>query len=73
MAGPLRVNLAGSCNHVVRRGNGGEALCRDDTDRWCFLGLASELPEPFSLEAHAFVLMDDHFYPLLRYGEANPI
>ena len=32
-------------------------LFRDDTDRRRFLGLVSELPERFSLEVHAFVLM----------------
>ena len=37
MARPLRVNLAGSWNHVVSRGNGGEVLFRDDTDRRRFL------------------------------------
>ncbi|MFM8357511.1 MAG: hypothetical protein ACKOET_03050 [Verrucomicrobiota bacterium] len=41
MARPLRVNLAGSWNHVVSRGNGGEVLFRDDTDRRRFLGLVS--------------------------------
>jgi len=54
MARPLRANLAGSRNHVVSRGNGGEALFRGNTDRRRFLGLASELSERFSLEVHAF-------------------
>ena len=71
MARPLRVNLAGSWNHVVSRGNGGEALYRDDTDRRRFLGLVSELPERFSLEVHAFVLMNNHYHLLLRCREAN--
>ena len=71
MARPLRVNRAGSWNHVVSRGNGGEVLFRDDTDRQRFLGLLSELPERFSLEIHAFVLMGDHYHLLLRCREAN--
>ena len=71
MARPLRVNLAGSWNHVVSRGNGGGTLFADDTDRRRFLGLLSELPERFSLEVHAFVLMNTHYHLLLRCREAN--
>ena len=71
MARPLRVNLAGSWNHVVSRGNGGEALFRGDADRRRFLGLVSELPARFSVEVHAFVLMDNHYHLLLRCREAN--
>ncbi|MFM7100869.1 MAG: hypothetical protein ACKO3N_06835 [Verrucomicrobiota bacterium] len=38
----------------------GEVLFRDGTDRRRFLGLVSEMPERFSLEVHAFVLMSNH-------------
>jgi hypothetical protein len=41
----------------MSRANGGDLLFRDDLDRRRFLGLLSELPERFSLELHAFVLM----------------
>ncbi len=53
------------------RGNGGEALFRGDPDRRRFLGLLSEIPERFSVEVHAFVLMDNHYHALLRCREAN--
>jgi hypothetical protein len=52
-------------------GNGGGALFLDDTDRRRFLGLVAELPERFSLEVHAFVLMGNHYHLLLRCLEAN--
>lgn len=71
MARPLRVNLAGSWNHVVSRGNGGAVLFLGDVDRRRFLGLVSELPERFSVEVHAFVLMDNHYHLLVRCREAN--
>lgn len=71
MARPLRVNLPGSWNHVVGRGNGGESLFLDDPDRRRFLGLVSELPERFSVEIHAYVLMDNHYHLLLRCQEPN--
>jgi hypothetical protein len=60
------MNLAGSWNHVGSRGNGGEVLFCDDTDRRRFLGLVSELPERISLEVHAFVLMNNRRLTALR-------
>ena len=71
MARSLRVNVAGGWYHVVSRGNGGDRIYRDDTDRRRFLGLVSELPGRFSVEIHAFVLMDNHYHLLLRCREAN--
>ena len=55
----------------MNRGNSGEALFRDDTDRRRFLGLVSVLPERFSLEDHTLVLMNNHDHLLLRCREAN--
>ena len=69
----MRINRAGSWNPVVSRGNGGEVLSHDDTDRRRFLGLVLELAERFSLEVHAFVLMNNHYHLLLRCQEANLI
>ena len=71
VARPLRINLAGAWYHVTGRGNGGEPIFRGDADRHRFLGLLSELPERFSLEVHAFVLMDNHYHVLVRCREAN--
>ncbi|MFO1458418.1 MAG: transposase [Verrucomicrobiota bacterium] len=71
MARPLRVNVAGGWYHVVSRGNGGDKIFGNDTDRRRFLGLVSELPGRFAVEIHAFVLMDNHYHLLLRCREAN--
>ena len=71
MARSLRVNLPESWYHVMSRGNGGERIYRDDTDRRRFLGLVSELPGRFSVEIHAFVLMENHYHLLLRCRQAN--
>jgi hypothetical protein len=57
MARPLRIELAGAWYHVMNRGHRGGTLFRDDADRRRFLGLVAELPERFSLEVHAFVLI----------------
>jgi putative transposase len=71
VARPLRIDRAGAWHHVMSRANGGDLLFRDDLDRRRFLGLLSELPERFSLEIHAYVLMDNHYHLLLRCRESN--
>jgi Transposase IS200 like len=55
----------------MSRANGGDLLFRGELDRHRFLWLLSELPERFSLELHAFVLMAHHYHLLLRCREAN--
>ena len=64
-------NVARGWYHVVSRGNGGERIYGNDTDRRRFLGLVSELPGRFSVVIHAFVLMDNHYHLLLWCREAN--
>ena len=71
MARPLRINLAGAWYHVMSRGNGDDSIFRNDLDRHRFLGWLGEMPERFSLEVHAFVLMDDHYHLLIRTRETN--
>lgn len=66
MARPLRIALPDAWYHVMSRGNGGQRIFLDDDDRRSFLGLVAELPGRFSLEIHAFVLMENHFHLVLR-------
>ena len=68
MARPLRIDVAGAWFHVMNRG---QALFLDEADRRRFLGAVAELPERFTLELHAFVLMDNHYHLLVRTGAAN--
>ncbi len=73
VARPLRIDRAGAWHHVMGRGNGGDALFRGDTDRRRFLGLLSEIPERFSVEVHAFVLVDNHCAPwMTAFGRGRP-
>jgi hypothetical protein len=54
----------------MSRANGGDLLFRDDVDRRRFLGLLSELPDRFSPELPAFVLMAGS--QLRRGGARHP-
>jgi len=71
MARPLRIERPGGRYHVTARGNERKAIFRDDTDRFHFLELLSELGERFGAKVHAYVLMDNHFHLLLETPEAN--
>jgi len=46
-----------------------QAIYRDDTDRFHFLELLAEMVERYSVEVHAYVLMDNHFHLLLQTPE----
>ena len=71
MARPLRIERPGGRSHVVARGNERKAIFRDDTDRFHFLELLSQLGERFGVRVHAYVLMDNHYHLLLETPEGN--
>ncbi len=71
MARPLRLEIAGGRYHVTARGIERKSIFRDDTDRFHFLELLSEVTDRFGARVHAYVLMDNHFHLLVQTPEAN--
>ena len=71
MARPLRIERVGGRYHATARGNERRNIFRDDTDRFHFLELLSEMPERFGSRLHAYVLMDNHFHLMIETPEAN--
>ena len=71
MARALRIERVGGRFHATARGNERKNIFRDDTDRFHFLALLSELPERFGVALHAYVLMDNHYHLLIETPEAN--
>lgn len=71
MSRPLRINRSGGWYHVTARGNAGEEIYRDDSDRRHFLELVAALPERYGVQMHGYVLMSNHYHLLLRTAEAN--
>ena len=53
-------------------GTSRRSVVLDDADRQRFLGAVAEWGERYGLEAHAFVLMDNHYHLLVRTRQANP-
>lgn len=62
MARPLRIERPGGRYHVTARGNERRDIFRDDTDRFRFLEVLSQLPDLFGTRIHAYVLMNNHFH-----------
>ena len=54
-----------------RGGNERKEIFREDTDRFHFLELLSELGERFGARVHAYVLMDNHYHLMIETPEAN--
>ena len=71
MARALRIERPGGRYHVTARGNERQDVFRDDTDRFHFLDLLSELRERFGVRVHAYVLMDNHYHLLLETPQAS--
>jgi putative transposase len=71
MARQWRIEFSGAIYHVMSRGNAGQDIFRTDQDRQLFLDLLEELVERFNIEVHAYVLMGNHYYLLIKTNDAN--
>ena len=71
MARQWRIEYKGALYHVLSRGNLGQPIFRDDTDRCMFLDIIGEASERFSIEIYAYVLMENHYHLLLKSQEPN--
>lgn len=71
MARPLRVEFAGAVYHVTARGNAGEDIFADDTDRLKFLEVLGDVVERFDWICHAYCLMPNHYHLLVETPEGN--
>lgn len=71
MPRPLRNYPAGTCLHLVQRGNNGQSCFHDDEERHGFLSLLQEHSLKSSCDIHAYVLMNNHFHLLLTVRERN--
>lgn len=66
-----RVEYAGAVYHVMCRGNGGQAIYLDDSDRRSHLDTLGEACERCGWRVHAYVLMGNHYHLLLETPEPN--
>jgi len=66
-----RIEFEGAFYHVMSRGNEGNHIFLDDSDRQVFLKALGEIRERFEIDIFAYVLMDNHYHLLIRTKRAN--
>lgn len=71
MARPLRLELAGGLYHVTSRGDGGENIYLDDTDREAWLDVFAQVCARFNWVCHAWCQMSNHYHLVIETPEAN--
>ncbi|TLS67967.1 transposase [Mariprofundus erugo] len=68
MARKPRLHVDGGLYHVMLRGNGGQVIFIDTTDRSRFYYLIQEGVERYGHRIHAYCLMSNHVHLLLQVG-----
>lgn len=67
----LRIEYPGAIYHIVNRGNRGDPVFRDDSDRRAFLNALGEVCGKTGWRVHAYVLLADHFHLALTTPQPN--
>jgi REP element-mobilizing transposase RayT len=71
MARRLRVQYPGAIYHLMARGNGRQAIVRDDTDRDRLVEYLGRAAVRCSWRVFAFVMMSNHLHVVLKTPEPN--
>lgn len=71
MARPLRLEFAGALYHVTTRGDGQEAIYRDDDDRKVFLTVLGKVCDRFNWVVYAYCLMGNHYHLVVETPDGN--
>jgi REP element-mobilizing transposase RayT len=71
MARPLRIEFPGAVYHVTARGDGRQAIFRDDADREKFLAVLEGTVTLRKWICHAYCLMGNHYHLIIETPEAN--
>jgi len=71
MARPPRIEFAGAIYHVTARGDLGEPIFNDDTDRMNLLSVFAQAAARFNARALAFCLMNNHYHFVIRTDKPN--
>lgn len=71
MGGPLRLEYAGACYHVINRGNYRRNLFTGRGAAEAFVRTLGEAATKYGWRVHAFVVMSNHFHLALELTEPN--
>ena len=68
MARKPRIHFPGAFYHVILRGNAGQSVFIDDSDRYRYYLLMQEATVKFGCRIHAFCCMTNHIHIVLQVG-----
>ena len=71
MARPLRIEYPGAFYHITSRGNAGQDIYLDDTDRQRFLAILTGVLEDYHWVCYAYCLMSNHYHILIETPDPN--
>lgn len=71
MSRPLRLQFPGALYHLTSRGDGGEAIFRDETDREILLAVLARVISEMRWKCPAYCLMGNHYHLLIETPEPN--
>ncbi len=71
MARPLRIEFDGAVYHVMARGNGGDAIFRDDHDRDELLRVLGQVCRDFEWRVLCYCLMENHIHLVITTKRAT--
>jgi len=71
MTRPVRIEFAGALYHVTSRGDRGEAIYEDDSDRIQFLEILGEVITTFNWVCHAYCQMGNHYHLVIETPDDN--
>jgi putative transposase len=66
-----RIEYGGAVYHVTNRGNGQEAIYREEADWKAFLGILGDVVLEFGWKIYTYCLMENHYHLLLETPEPN--
>lgn len=71
MPRPPRIQYENAIYHIIAKGNGGQKIFLNDSDREKYLRCLKEAQLKFDLEIFCFALLDNHFHLTLRARHSN--
>lgn len=71
MPRPLRIQFENAWYHVMNRGSGHQNIYKSSDHRIHFLDLLERAYSLFTLETHAYCLMDNHYHLLVKTPHSN--
>lgn len=71
MARKIRISYPGACYHIINRGNNGDNIFLDSSDRVKFFHTLIKYRVKFNLTIYAYCLMTNHIHLFIKTNEAN--